>query len=114
MLGRHVLRARTLPGITQEIYALLTAYQVIRIAIADTASTVPGTDPGRASFTIALQAARDQVIRAANVIAAETTDLAGAIGRRILDNLLPDRRLRISPRSRQAAAIPLRLQEPAS
>jgi transposase IS4-like protein/DDE family transposase len=99
MLGRHVLRARTMPGITQEIYALLTAYQVIRIAIADTTSTVPGTDPDRASFTIALQAARDQVIRAANVIAAETIDLAGTIGRHILGNLLPDRRLRVSPRA---------------
>jgi hypothetical protein len=31
MLGRRVLRARTLPGITQEIYALLTVYQAIRI-----------------------------------------------------------------------------------
>jgi Insertion element 4 transposase N-terminal/Transposase DDE domain len=99
MLGRHVLRARTMPGITQEIYALLTAYQVIRIAIADTTSTVHGTDPDRASFTIALQAARDQVIRAANVIAAETIDLAGTIGRHILGNLLPDRRLRVSPRA---------------
>ena len=33
MLGRRVLRSRTMPGIAQEIYALLTAYQVIRIAI---------------------------------------------------------------------------------
>jgi Insertion element 4 transposase N-terminal/Transposase DDE domain len=35
MLGRRVLRARTLPGIAKEIYALLTAYQAIRIAISD-------------------------------------------------------------------------------
>jgi hypothetical protein len=99
MLGRRVLRARTLPGITQEIYALLTVYQVIRIAIADTAIAAPGTDPDRASFTIALQAARDQVIQAANVIAGETIDLAGTIGRHVLDNLLPGRRLRVSPRA---------------
>jgi hypothetical protein len=99
MLGRRVLRARTLPGITQEIYALLTVYQVIRIAIADATITAPGTDPDRASFTIALQAARDQVIQAANVIAAETIDRAGSIGRHILANLLPARRLRISPRA---------------
>jgi hypothetical protein len=99
MLGRRVLRARTLPGITQEIYALLAVYQAIRIAIADTTLISPGTDPDRASFTIALQAARDQVVQAAGVIASETIDLAGAIGRHILDNLLPARRLRISPRA---------------
>ena len=99
MLGRRVLRARTLPGITQEIYALLTVYQAIRIAIADATLTAPGTSPDRASFTIALQAAREQVIQAAGVIAAETIDLAGAIGHRILAGLLPARRLRLSPRA---------------
>src|SRR5215471_8951439 len=99
MLGRRVLRARTIPGITQEIYALLTAYQALRIAITDTTLTAPGTDPDRASFTIALQAAREQVTQAAGVIAGETIDLAGTIGRRILAGLLPDRRLRVSPRA---------------
>lgn len=99
MLGRRVLRARTLPGITQEIYALLTVYQAIRIAITDATSTIPGTDPDRASFSVALRAARDQVIQAANVIAGETIDLAGTIGRHVLDNLMPARRLRTSPRA---------------
>lgn len=99
MLGRRVLRARTMPGITQEIYALLTAYQVIRIAIADATAAVPGADPDRASFSVALQAARNQVIQAANVIAGETIDLAGTIGRHVLNNLLPARRLRVSPRA---------------
>jgi hypothetical protein len=99
MLGRRVLRARTLPGITQEIYALLTAYQAIRIAITDATLTAPGTDPDRASFTTALHAARDQVLQAAGVIAAETIDLAGTIGRHVLGNLLPARRLRVSPRA---------------
>jgi hypothetical protein len=98
-LARRVLRARTLPGIAQEIYAPLALCQAIRIAIADATATVPGADPDRASFTIALQAARDQVIQAANVIASETIDLAGAIGRQILANLLPARRLRVSPRA---------------
>jgi Transposase DDE domain/Insertion element 4 transposase N-terminal len=99
MLGRRVLRARTLPGITQEIYALLTVYQALRIAITDTTLTAPGTDPDRASFTIALHAARDQVIQAAGVIAGETIDLAGTIGHHILAGLLPARRLRVSPRA---------------
>jgi hypothetical protein len=99
MLGRRVLRARTLPGIAQEIYALLTVYQVIRIAIADASGTVPGADPDRASFSVALQAARDQVIQAANVIADTTVDLVGTIGRAVLDHLMPARRLRLSPRA---------------
>jgi len=54
MPGRRVLRSRTLPGIAQEIYALLALYQVIRIAIADATTAVPGTDPDRASFSVAL------------------------------------------------------------
>jgi len=70
---------------------------VLRTAIADAAGTVPGTDPDRASFTIALNAARDQVIQAAGVITA-TVDLAGKIGRLVLASPLPSRRLRISPR----------------
>jgi len=65
--------------------------------MADAAATVPGTDPGRASFAIAWQAARDQIIQAAGVIAGTTINLVGAIGRHVLDNLLPARRLRVSP-----------------
>ncbi|MGW1564555.1 IS4 family transposase [Streptomyces sp. NPDC002144] len=99
LLGRRVLRSRTLPGIAQEIYALLTVYQVIRIAIADATSTVPGADPDRASFSIALHTARDQIVQAAGVIAGTTIDLVGAIGRAVLNNLMPARRLRLSPRA---------------
>jgi hypothetical protein len=64
----------------------------------DAARTVPGTDPDRASFTVALNAARDQVILAAGVIAGPATDLAGKIGRLVLASLMPSRRLRTSPR----------------
>jgi Insertion element 4 transposase N-terminal/Transposase DDE domain len=99
MLGRRVLRARTLPGIAQEIYALLVAYQAIRIAITDATSTVPGADPDRASFSIALQAARDQIIQAAAVIAGTVINLDGAIGRAVLDHPMPPRRIRVSPRA---------------
>ena len=93
-----MLRARTPTGITQEIYALLVTYQLLRTAMADATATNPGTDPDRASFTIAWQTARDQVIQAANVIADTVIDLVGTIGRHVLTNLLPDRRPRISPR----------------
>jgi hypothetical protein len=98
ILGGRVLRARTPAGIEQEVYALLVTYQALRTAIADAAGTVPGTDPDRGSFAIALSAARDQVILAAGVIAGTTIDLAGRIGRLVLASLMPARRPRTSPR----------------
>jgi hypothetical protein len=98
ILGGRVLRARTPAGIAQEIYALLTTYQILRIAITDAIDTHSGIDPDRGSFTVALSAARDLLTQAAGIIAETVIDLAGAIGRRVLNNLLPDRRLRVSPR----------------
>ncbi len=98
ILGGRVLRARTPIGIEQEIYALLVTYQTLRTAITDATLTHPDTDPDRASFTIAYQTARDQLIQAANVIADTTIDLVGTIGRHVLANLMPTRRLRVSPR----------------
>jgi hypothetical protein len=98
MLGGRVLRARTPIGIEQEIYALLVTYQILRTAMADATLTQPNTDPDRASFTIAWQTARDQVIQAAGIIADTVIDLVGTIGRHVLDNLMPDRRLRLCPR----------------
>jgi hypothetical protein len=98
ILGGRVLRARTPAGVTQEVYALLITYQVLRTVMADATDTRPGIDPDRAGFTIALHAARDQVVQAADIIADTVIDLVGAIGRLVLANLLPDRRLRTSPR----------------
>jgi hypothetical protein len=99
MLGRRVLRSRTWAGIAQEVYALLSAYQVLRIAIADATESTSGADPDRASFSVALQSARDQVIQAAGVIADTAIDLVGTIGRAVLGQLMPARRLRVSPRA---------------
>ena len=93
-----MLRARTPVGVEQEVYALLVTYQLLRTAIADAASARPGTDPDRASFTIAWQAARDQLVQAAGVIAGAVIDLVGTIGRHVLANLMPARRLRVCPR----------------
>lgn len=98
ILGGRVLRARTPVGIEQEIYALLLTYQLLRTAMADATGTQPDIDPDRASFTIAYQTARDQLIQAANVIAGTVIDLVGTIGRHVLANLMPARRLRICPR----------------
>jgi Transposase DDE domain len=98
ILGGRVLRARTPAGLDQEIYALLVAYQALRIAICDATIGRPDVDPDRGSFTVALHAARDQLTAAAGVITDTVADLAGVIGRQVLDNLLPDRRCRTSPR----------------
>ena len=98
ILGGRVLRARTPVGVEQEVYALLVVYQLLRTAMADATATRAGIDPDRAGFTIAWQAARDQIIQAANVIAETVIDLAGTIGRHVLANLMPDRRLRLCPR----------------
>jgi hypothetical protein len=98
ILGGRVLRARTPDGVQQEVYALLTVYQVLRTAMADATDSRPGLDPDRASFTAALNTARNQVIHAAGVIADTVIDLVGVIGAHVLTHLLPDRRIRVKSR----------------
>jgi hypothetical protein len=98
ILGGRVLRARTPDGIDQEMYALLTVYQVLRTAMVDATDSRPGLDPDRASFTTALNTARDQIVHAAGVITGTVIDLVGVIGASILDNLLPERRVRTKTR----------------
>jgi hypothetical protein len=98
ILGGRVLRARTAEGIDQEVHALLVVYQILRTAMVDATDTQPGLDPDRASFTTALNTARDQITNAAGVIADTVIDLVGAIGRAVLAHLLPDRRIRMKTR----------------
>lgn len=98
ILGGRVLRAKTPAGVDQEVYALLVTYQALRIAITDATLGRSDLDPDRGSFTIALNAARDQLVLAAGVIAENVIDLVGVIGRHILDDRMPGRRLRTNPR----------------
>jgi hypothetical protein len=98
ILGGRVLRARTPEGIAQEVYALLVTYQALRLAIADATFGHPTATADRAGFTVALHAARDQLIHAAGVIAGTTIDLVGQIGQAVLADLLPPRRPRACPR----------------
>lgn len=98
ILGGRVLRARTPAGVEQEVWALLVAYQALRTAMTDATDSIPGTDPDRAGFTVALSAARDQLILATGLIADTTIDLVGAIGRNVLAHLLPQRRVRTKDR----------------
>jgi hypothetical protein len=98
ILAGRVLRARTPDGIDQEIHALLVVYQVLRTAMVDATDSRPGTDPDRASFTTALNTARDQLTHAAGVITDTVIDLVGVIGTHVLANLLPERRTRTKTR----------------
>jgi hypothetical protein len=102
ILGGRVLRARTPSGVKQEIYALLVTYQALRLAISDAVLTRPDVDPDRGSFSIALNAARDQLIAAMGVLTDTTPnaliDLVGELGRQVLDHLMPARRCRTNPR----------------
>jgi hypothetical protein len=102
MLAGHVLRSGDRPGLEQETWALLALYQLLRRAMTDATATRPGADPDRASFTTALQAARDQLTTATSITS------PGAITQAVLASLLPPRRPRYSartiknPRSRYA------------
>lgn len=96
MQGR-LFRSGDPVGVEQEMWSLLTLYQVLRTVMVDAAESVPGTDPDRCAFTVALQTARDQLIQAAEVVTTSAGPVGG-IGRRILACLLPPRRPRVSTR----------------
>jgi hypothetical protein len=98
LLGGYVLRSRDRAGAEQELWALLTVYQALRMAMTTAAGTVPGTDPDRASFTVALETAREQVITARGITGDPAGPGAGRIGRAVLAALLPARRARYSAR----------------
>ncbi|HEX5298998.1 MAG TPA: IS4 family transposase [Streptosporangiaceae bacterium] len=97
LLQGRVLRSASPAGLEQEMWALLTLYQVLRTAITDAVQTVPGTDPDRASYQIAVETAQAMVIQARN-IAAGADDLTGVIGRAILADLHGPRRPRVCAR----------------
>jgi hypothetical protein len=103
LLNGHVLRSGDRPGLEQEIWALLTLYQLLRMAMVTAVEARPGTDPDRASFTTAAEAAREQLTAAQGVCPAGPPDLLGVIGRAVLASLLPARRLRYSARKVKCA-----------
>jgi hypothetical protein len=101
LLTGHVLRSGDRAGVEQEVWALLTLYQLLRTAMVEAIETHPGLDPDRASFTSAVQAARDQLITASGIdpTGTEAAERVGIIGRAVLATLLPPRRLRYSNRN---------------
>jgi hypothetical protein len=101
MLDGRVLRSHRPAEIDQEIWALLTVYQAIVRITLDAVATQPGLDPDRASFTVAIETARNQVIMAAGVLPVMITMLT-AIGAAVLDHLHPAQpRQRIKARTRK-------------
>ena len=96
MFRGRVLRSHTPTGLDQELWALLTVYQLLRAAITDATETRPGTDPDRSSFTIACEHARNQLTNAAGIIA--TPDQPSIIGAATTRAPLPPRRRRASSR----------------
>lgn len=94
LAGRH-LRSGDAVGPEQEMWALLALYQALRVVMVEAAESVPGIDPDRCSFTVALQTARDQVVQATGIVPDEPGSL-GLIGRRVLDRLLAPRHGRVA------------------
>jgi hypothetical protein len=103
ILQGRILRGRHPAALTQETWALLTAYQVLRTAMSDAVLHRPDINPDRTAFTIALNTAREQIIRAAGILPHTRIDLIGRIGTALLNNLLPARRHRTRPRVKKRA-----------
>jgi hypothetical protein len=97
LLQGRVLRSKDPAGLKQEAWALLALYQALRTAVTDAIATVPGTDPDRASYQAAVDAAQDLLTTARNVTDPDD-DLTGDIGRTILARLNPPRRPRVCAR----------------
>ncbi|XNR94547.1 IS4 family transposase [Streptomyces sp. R-74717] len=99
LLRGRVLRSCDPFGLEQELWAILTAYQALRRAMTEAVESVPGIDPDRASFTVALETARDQVTSTRGILPAlDRIDDPGLIGHAVLSDLLPPRRARVSAR----------------
>lgn len=98
ILDSRVLRARHPAGIAQEIWAILAAYQALRITMTDAVGTREDLPCDRLSFTTALLEARDQIVHTSDHINATTIDLIGPIGAAVLAKVLPPRRIRTRAR----------------
>jgi hypothetical protein len=73
------------------------------MAMVTAVETRPGIDPDRASFTTALETAREELTAARGIHPDQPADLLGVLGREILATLLPARRARFSARKVKCA-----------
>jgi Insertion element 4 transposase N-terminal/Transposase DDE domain len=97
LLTGRVLRSGDPAGAEQEMWALLAVYQALRTVVTDAVQAVPGLDPDRTSWGLAVETAQNLVAAAANVTGGEG-DLPGDIGRAVLSALNPPRRPRVCAR----------------
>jgi hypothetical protein len=97
LLQGRILRSGDPAGLQQEMWALLALYQALRTAIADAVQSVPGTDPDRASYQVAVTTAQDLAVTARNITDPDD-DLPGDIGRAVLARLHGPRRPRVCAR----------------
>lgn len=94
LLDGRVLRGRYPQAVEQEVWAVLVLYQAIRIAMADSVLTLD-IPPVRLSFSVAISVARDQVIL--GFLGCSDRGVVGFVGRiglRLLDQVMPKRRVR--------------------
>ena len=77
----RVLRSTDPIGLEQEMWALLAVYQALRRAMVTAVESRPGIDPDRASFTTALETAKDLLVNATNLT--DDSDPVGHIGRAV-------------------------------
>ena len=73
-----MLRSGDRPGAEQELRALLTLCQLLRMAMVTAVETRRGTNPDRASFTTALEAAREELSAARGICPAGAQNIAAA------------------------------------
>lgn len=102
MLDSRVLRSRSIDGLDQEVYALLTTYQALIRAGDDALTGRPEVPMERISFTVLLAAASDTVTAGHGIFPGPLTDMVGTIGHAVLSGLLPARRRqRVKARTRK-------------
>jgi hypothetical protein len=98
LLRGRVLRSMDPTGLEQELWSLLTLYQILRHAMVDAVRSRPDLDPDRAGFTAAAATAQATVVRATGIADQHDPAPPQAITTAVLAHLLPARRARLSAR----------------
>ena len=103
LLGGYVLRSGDRPGLEQETWALLTLYQLLRMAMVHRGGDLPGHRPGPGQLHHGDGSRQRPAHRCRRDLPGRPADLPGAIGRAVLATLLPARRPRFSARKVKCA-----------